>query len=129
MVRTSEPKRRLDGIQKMNNQLWILVTVSPSELWPRLKQFLSTENLLVNIENGEIGMIDTRNNSDIYRFKVEQGFQRNTSEVYIRYLNGTSQQEGFWPASSDDVNEEQAMIEVKQYLGDYITAYADEEEN
>ena len=30
-------------------------------------------------------------------------------------------------AEDEQDAEEQAMIEVKQYLGDYITAYADEE--
>ena len=32
-------------------------------------------------------------------------------------------------AEDEQDAEEQAMMEVKQYLGDYITAYADEEEN
>ena len=32
-------------------------------------------------------------------------------------------------AEDEQDAEGQAMMEVKQYLGDYITAYADEEEN
>ena len=42
-------------IQSLQDQQWILVADSPSRLWPRLKQFLALNRLLVVQEKGAVG--------------------------------------------------------------------------
>lgn len=105
-------------IQKLDKQQWILVNDSPSRLWPRLKQYLSLNRLLVSNEQGAMGMIEARSTDGVYVFRVEQGFQRYTSEIYIRHYLASKPLSARMQAS-DSLAVEQAQIEqLAQFLAD-----------
>lgn len=106
-------------IQSLQEQQWILVTDSPSRLWPRLKQYLSLNRLLVVQEKGAVGMIEARSEQGFFVFKVEQGFQRNTSEIYIRQLSQQQPLNARALPISDSVELEKTQIEaLSQFLAD-----------
>lgn len=107
-------------LQALANQQWVLITDSPSRLWPRLKQFMSQHQLLVATENISIGMIQAKASDGYYTLKVEQGFQRNTSELYVRFssapkvLSYTN-----WPSQQATTDKESALIGLAaQFLAD-----------
>lgn len=106
-------------IQKLGNSQWILLQIPASQVWPRLKEFISMQTLVLGVENGSTGMIEASAKEGLYRFRIEQGFQHNTSEVLVRFLTDTAEQPEFWPASSSDVAMEQAMVEqLAQFFSD-----------
>lgn len=80
-------------IQKLGDKQWILVNVNPSNLWPQLKYFLVKNKIGIEEEDGTSGVIETAwlipqgsDKREKYRFVVEQGLQRNMSEVHIEHI-------------------------------------------
>lgn len=98
-------------IQKMGDVHWVLLQIPASQVWPRLKEFISQQSLSISIESSRLGMIEASKPDAIYRFQVAQGFQRNTSELAIRFLFTSADTPGFWPESSSDAAREYAMLE------------------
>lgn len=98
-------------IQKIGSTQWVLMQASTSQVWPRLKEFLSQQSLVLTIENGAAGMIEAKAGEGFYRFHIEHGFQRNTSEVAVRFLDNPAAVPAFWPELSSDVKKEQDMID------------------
>lgn len=106
-------------IQKMDDTQWVLLQISASQAWPRLKEFISNKKLTLVAENGAAGMVETHSDTGIYRFRIEQGFQRNSAELSVRFLDQASQSTAFWPAKSSDPAQEQVMLEsLAQYFAD-----------
>jgi outer membrane protein assembly factor BamC len=106
-------------LQRLEGNVWILARISPSQLWPRLKQFLGMQSLVVTAENGGLGLVDSFGIDGVYRFKVEQGFQRNTSEISVRYLSSAESANSFWPESSDDADKEQEIVgKLAQFIAE-----------
>jgi uncharacterized lipoprotein len=98
-------------LQKLDEQTWIYAKLQPSQVWPRLKQYLQQQGFLINTENGSQGIVSAtsaKNNQEVYRFKLSQGFQRRSSELHVRALNGQSLTP--WPNASDDASKEEAML-------------------
>ena len=67
-------------LQKLGDQQWILVNVSPSQLWPQLKYFLVKNKISIAEEDGTKGVLRTHwsmsketEQLERYRFVVEQG--------------------------------------------------------
>ncbi len=98
-------------IQKIEKSQWVLMQASASQVWPRLKEFISQQGLVLTVENGAAGMIEAKSNDGLFRFHIEQGFQRNTSEIAVRFLNSPASSPAFWPEVSTDAQKEQAMID------------------
>lgn len=98
-------------IQKIDGEQWVLMQASASQVWPRLKEFASQQGMVLTAENGAAGMIEAKASEGVYRFHVQQGFQRNTSEVSVRFLDAPSSIAAFWPEISTDVQKEQSMID------------------
>lgn len=107
-------------IQKMGDKTWVLVNSTPSRIWPRLKQFIEQRQLQTELENGSLGIIEATDGTSLYRFKIEQGFQRNATEIYLRQLSATSPAAGFWPDQSQDDGLEQQMLKAcAEYLANH----------
>lgn len=106
-------------IHKVGNNRWILLQSSPSLVWPRLNEYLNTKGFTISLENGGLGVVEASKDGKIYRFKIEQGFQRNSAEVYIRHVESKSVNEGFWPAVSKDQALEFSMTDqLAQFFAD-----------
>jgi outer membrane protein assembly factor BamC len=110
-------------IQKLQQQQWILVAVPPSQLWTQIREFLLLRRIGIVSEMGQQGTIDTAmftmesaGAPERYRFHIEQGVQRNMSEVHVLQSN-----DGSWPQTSALREREDWMVnELATYLAESI---------
>ena len=119
-------------INTLGDQRWILVDGTPGQVWPRLRGFLSLNQLAVQRADAVSGLIDTAwlqpagegALRERYRIRIEQGVQRGTSEVYVLQADIRAGQDD-WPAASSNAEREQIMTqELAQYLADSAAAAA-----
>jgi outer membrane protein assembly factor BamC len=113
-------------INNLSGQSWILVNGSPGKVWPRLRAFLNLNQFAVTRADATKGIIETdwlqpsteNTLQERYRLRVEQGVQRETSEVYLLQVDaGDTQTE--WPTESSNPERESLMTqELAQYLAD-----------
>lgn len=114
-----------DGVrlQRLGDDRWILVDAMPGEVWPRVRQFLGVHQLSVARVDAGAGVIETgwlqpsgaTETRERYRFRIEQGVQRNSSEIFILQ----SQLGDGWPERSTHPDREAEMLEaLAQYIAD-----------
>ncbi|MAY36316.1 MAG: hypothetical protein CMN84_09480 [Spongiibacteraceae bacterium] len=113
-------------IQKMGEDRWILLDGSPGQIWPRLRGFLNLGGFPVartDAVNGiiETGWVQPRSEGlprERFRFRIEQGVQRGTSEIYV-LQSVVDNDQGHWPRGSFSEQREQDMtMALAQYLAD-----------
>ncbi len=113
-------------IQKMGEDRWILLDGSPGQIWPRLRGFLNLGGFPVartDAVNGiiETGWVQPRSEGlprERFRFRIEQGVQRGTSEIYV-LQSVVDNDQGRWPRGSFSERREQDMtMALAQYLAD-----------
>ena len=119
-------------INTLGNQRWILVDGTPGQIWPRMRGFLSLNQLGVQRADAVTGILETawlqpageEQPRERYRLRIEQGVQRGTSEVYVLQANISAGEEN-WPTTSSNEERESIMTqELAQYLADSSTAAA-----
>lgn len=111
-------------IQKLGDESWALISLAPGQVWPQVRSFLSAAGMQVARVDARAGIIDTtwltlegKALPSRFRFRMEQGVQRGTSELHVLQMNRSSADD--WPRNSDDVPQEQEMLRaVAQYLAD-----------
>lgn len=114
LVDTDEKVR----LQKLGEREWVLVQVSPSQLWPRLKEFVIVNRLQQVSENGRQGTMTVAASDGFYRFRVEQGFQHNYAELSVRFSNDPAVLMQ-WPQASLDAEKESALLlEIARFFAD-----------
>ena len=122
-----DPSAEQVRIKALNGVNWILVEASPGEVWPRVRQFLSTNQLAVARADATGGMIETAwlqpktktesVSRERYRFRIEQGVQRGSSEIYV--LEAAASTGDNWPTVSSDPTRESEMIKaLAQFIAD-----------
>jgi outer membrane protein assembly factor BamC len=110
-------------IQKLGEDSWALVGAAPGQVWPQVRAFLTAANIPVARADARMGVMDTgwlelQNQSmgSRFRFRIEQGVQRGTSELHVLQQNQAGDVNN-WPAGSDNVDQEGEMLKaVSQYL-------------
>ncbi len=110
-------------IQKLGEEQWMLVATAPGQLWPQVRAFLTTNSLQIARVDARAGIIETGwlrpqegGMDERYRFRIEQGVQRNTSELHVlqMFMAGDTSS---WPAASADKSKEADMLRtVAQYI-------------
>ncbi len=119
-------------INSLNDSRWILVNGSPGQVWPRLRGFLSLNQLTVNRADAASGIIETvwlqpQGEDAIrerFRIRIEQGVQRATSEVYVLHADIRAGQDD-WPDQSSSQEREHILTDnLAQYLADSAAAAA-----
>ena len=117
-------------INTLGEQRWILVNGAPGQVWPRLRGFLSLNQLAVQHTDAVNGLIETAwlqpegedTLRERYRLRIDQGVQRGTSEVYVLQADIRSAD---WPEQSSSAEREKIMTqELAQYLADSSAAVA-----
>ena len=83
---------QLDAVrlQRLGNSSWAVVNVPPGQLWPQVRAFLVSSGIDVVGVDATGGLIDTgfvlledRSLEARFRFRVDSGVQRNTSELHV----------------------------------------------
>lgn len=118
-------------IQRMNDDNWIIVDVSPSEVWPRIRDYWTRQGIQVAVENPTRGVMDTgwfvlEGNAltkEKIRVTVEPGFQNDSAEIRLLHL-GIAQSipaldQVNWPQDSTDPDI------AYDFLSDMSTYFAD----
>jgi len=118
-------------IQKLAEARWLLIDIPPSHLWQRVKNFLTDNRIPLTREDAPQGLLETswlqRTGEDApkdrerYLFTIDQGVQRNSSEVHIvQYqmpLALELPETLDWPADSTNKEREEWMVnELAQHL-------------
>ncbi len=124
------PEDKVVRIQKLGEQQWILLDEAPAESWPRVRNFLISNQIGIEREDAGSGQMESgwlsfksdTTRREKYRFRVEQGVQRNSSEIYVQQMGykkepGEDASTPAWPAASMDAERENWMIkELANYL-------------
>lgn len=110
-------------IQSLGDDSWALVSIAPGQLWPEVRGFLAAAGIQVGRVDARAGIMETswleldgQEMASRFRFRIDQGVQRGTSELHVLQMNqagdGTT-----WPEQSDNVPQEQEMLKaVAQYV-------------
>lgn len=122
-------------IQKLGEESWIYVNISPSEVWPRARFFLNSNNMSVASTDAQQGLIETAwlqfKNDDSarhrYLLKIEQGVQPDSTEIHVVHISMSRSNDipesVTWPAESTDKERESWMIqELSGSLADEVGA-------
>ena len=102
-------------IQKLGDRSWMVVQRKPETVWPLVRQFLTFNEVDVESENPQDGLIVTKpmnvhsgggasmlhtvirtqhaeaSDDDFLVFRLEQGMRRGSSEVHLKYFNDPNQ--------------------------------------
>lgn len=124
-------------IQKLGSKRWILINTRPSEVWPRVRNFLSRNALQVTRTDAAAGIIDTawlQFKSDVdqknkYRIQIEQGVQPDSTEIHVLHVSAAVSDSTSapveWPAQSVDQERESWMLdELAATLASEVTSGA-----
>lgn len=121
-------------IKSLDEQRWILASMAPGQVWPRLRDFLITRSIGLANENGVTGVIETnwltKADDDPYRERykiaVVQGLQRNSSEISVLQYQeekvGVAGDINWGLRSVDSAREKIVLDEFARYLAETIDA-------
>lgn len=123
-------------IQRMQDQSWIVADVSPSQIWPRIRDYWRQSRIPIAVENPSEGVMDTGwfvlegevLNREKLRVIVETGFQNDSSEVRILHLSAPQAlpavEQVTWPARSVDATiAYDFLLDLSGYLADVADLY------
>lgn len=110
-------------IQRLGDESWVLVNAPPGQLWPQVRAFLTSSGIGVASLDAQAGLIDTQfvqlvdqPLSSRFRFRVDNGVQRNTSELHVLEQNQSATDKP-WPSQSDDLELERKMLRnIAQFI-------------
>lgn len=112
-------------IQSLGDDSWALIEVAPGQVWPQVRGFLSAAGMQVVRADARSGIMEsnwlTLEDEKLpsrYRFRIDQGVQRATSELHVLQMSRGSGANS-WPATSDDPKRAAEMLRaVAQFLAD-----------
>jgi outer membrane protein assembly factor BamC len=136
---TPPPPRPLDYrvregviVQRFGDRRWILIGATPGQVWPRLRDFWSTAQLSVAVENPVQGIMETEwltaegREPEKYRVRIEPALHAGNSEIYVVQISqsalGNAQTQDI--LSSHDLERENTMLSaISLYLADRTDLY------
>lgn len=110
-------------IQKLGENRWIFINASPSEVWPRVRNFLNANGLQVSRTDAPRGVIETAwlsfkddpDTRDKYLLRIEQGIQPDSAEIHVTHLSVPRESElpaqVNWPTQSSSAERESWMVD------------------
>lgn len=122
---SEEVDREAVRINRLGDEQWILVNVSPGQVWPRLRSFfnlggvglLRADAVRGEMETAWIQPVDGELPKERYQLSIEQGVQRGSSEVRVKQMTIEAGQN--WPdESSNKAREDSLVSQLSQFLAD-----------
>jgi len=110
-------------IQKLGDESWALIAVAPGQVWPQVRSFLTASGIEVARVDARAGIMDTewltmegQPMASRFRFLMDQGVQRSTSELHVLQMDQAGDVES-WPSKSDNPEQADEMLRaVAQFL-------------
>jgi outer membrane protein assembly factor BamC len=116
-------------IQRLGDEEWMLANVAPGQLWPQVRSFLSSQGLQVARVDARAGLIETgwfqeqgAPMNERYQFRIEQGVQRNTSELHVLQQAQVGDIDQWPDASSDGGRGSEMLMSVAQFIANTVDA-------
>jgi outer membrane protein assembly factor BamC len=110
-------------VQRLGEEEWMLVAVAPGQLWPQVRAFLTNSSLQLARVDARAGLIETGwlkpdhgGMDERYQFRIEQGVQRNTSELHVRQMALAGDTDSWPDASFDPGREKEMLMAVAEYV-------------
>ena len=110
-------------IQRLGEEEWVLASMAPGQLWPQVRSFLSTSGVQVARVDARAGLIETgwfqsegATMNERYRFRIEQGVQRNTSELHVLQMYQAGDIENWPETSAEPQRGSDMLLLVAQYV-------------
>lgn len=121
-------------IQTIEDNSWIVAGASPSQIWPRLKDYWVVNNVLLDYENPTTGVMETTwfelkdqgESQEKFHISIENGFQDNSSEIRLQHVSSPLDQPV--PANVDfsiQTGEDETGDEVLRSISVYLAEIAD----
>ena len=130
--------RRREGviIQSLADRSWILMDATPGQVWPRVRDFWTELQVILDYENPSSGIMETawvevdndQEKRHKYRVVIEPGLHSGYSEIYVIHMENLRSENIplilNWPEASNSADlERQIMTSVSQYLADRNDIY------
>lgn len=123
-------------IQRMDGRGWIIVDVSPSQVWPRIRDYFRQNNVVIAFENPTAGVMETGwfvldgnvLTQEKFRVTVETGFQDNSAEIRLLQVDAPQAAPviGQVPFRNESMNPETeytVLSSLSSYLADVADLY------
>jgi outer membrane protein assembly factor BamC len=123
-------------IQRMEGRGWIIVDVSPSQVWPRIRDYFRQNNVVIAFENPTAGIMETGwfvldgnvLTQEKFRVTVETGFQDNSAEIRLLQVEAPQAapvigQVPFQTQSMNPETEYTVLSALSSYLADVADLY------
>jgi len=112
-------------VQKLGDESWALIGVAPGQVWPQVRNFMAASGMQIARADAQAGIMESnwvtvegQPLASRFRFRMEQGVQRGTSELHVLQMNqsgGATE----WPAQSDDPAQAAQMLKaIAQFMAD-----------
>ena len=113
-------------IQRLGDQSWALVEVAPGQVWPQVRSFLAAAGMQVLRADARAGLMESnwvtledQTLPSRFQFRIDQGVQRQTSELHVLQMSRSGDVQRDWPPRSDDPEQAASMLRaVSQFLAD-----------
>jgi outer membrane protein assembly factor BamC len=113
---------QLVKIQTVDGRRWILINISPSEVWPRIRNILNRNGIPSARAEGSAGIIETvwvnfnsdEENGHRFRFAIASGVQIDSTEISVLHQQiAKGEEEGAaWPQTSQSPTRESDMLSL-----------------
>lgn len=123
-------------IQRMQNEAWIIADVSPSQVWPRIRDYWRQSGIPIAVENPSEGLMDTGwfvlegevINREKLRVVVDTGFQNNSAEIRLLHMSAPQAlppvEQVAWPERSMDTTiAYDFLLDLSGFLVDVADLY------
>ncbi|RME34977.1 MAG: outer membrane protein assembly factor BamC [Gammaproteobacteria bacterium] len=126
--REAKQAQQVTGALALSDERVMVALIPVEQLWPRLKQFWQERGFTLELEDQELGVMETgwkddpvQLRRDKYKLFVEPGEQAGTSVLYLSHQAEERIPEGeslVWKPRAREPQLEQAMVEqLQQYFG------------
>lgn len=113
---------QLVKIQTIEGRRWILINISPSEVWPRVRNILNRNGIPSAKAEGSAGIIETvwvnfnsdAENAHRFRFSIAPGVQIDSTEISVLHEQRPkgNEEAGVWPEQSQSLTRESDMLSL-----------------
>jgi len=122
-------------VQRIGERSWIVIGATTAQVWPRLRDYWTSENIELEQENAVSGVMETvwlpQSGSDRrhkYRVWIEPGLHAGNTEIYVRHVedNGNTMPgvQVRWPEQSNSLERENTILaSISMYLADRTDIY------
>jgi len=120
-------------VQRFGDRRWIVIGAEPGQVWPRLRDYWSTNQTPLSFEDPVTAVMETAwlgeaGSRNKYQVRIEPGLHAGNSEIYVVQVGeafvADSSAPVVWPERSADLEVETRMLDdISLYLADRTDLY------